>query len=128
MQRSPSVTFPAVGCYTVALEASNDLGCRDTASVEICVEDAFLLFMPNAFTPNDDGINDVLLPKTSVRNPADFELKIFDRWGKQVFSTEDIYAGWDGGTTTSGIYIWKIWITDTDQNGHELVGHVALLR
>lgn len=128
MQRSPTITFPAVGCYPVALEATNDLGCRDTASVEICVEDAFLLFMPNAFTPNGDGINDVLMPITSVRQPSAFELRIFDRWGKQVYSTGSIHTGWDGGSLSSGVYVWKIWITDTEYNGHELVGHVALLR
>lgn len=128
MQASPSVTFPAVDCYTVAVEATNDLGCRDTASTRICVEDRFLLFVPNAFTPNGDDINDVLLPVASVRNPDNFRLEIFDRWGRRIFSTDSIQAGWDGGTEPDGVYVWKVWITDTDRKGHEEIGHVVLIR
>lgn len=127
-EHSPSYRFPAVDCYTVGLVATNDLDCRDSTKALICVEDAFILFMPNAFTPDGDGINDVLLPLTSVRSPVAFLLKIYDRWGTPVFTTEDLHQGWGGNSFPQGVYLWKIWITDGLGIGHEEVGHVALLR
>ncbi len=128
LERSPSLRFPTVDCYTVTLVAANDLDCVDSTTALICVEDPFMLFMPNAFTPNGDGINDVLLPLSSVRVPVDFLLMIYDRWGTPVFTTEDPSQGWDGSSLPPGIYVWKIWITDSQGKGHEEVGHVALLR
>lgn len=125
---SPSFTYGAVGCYTVTLDASNADGCTGSGSAEVCVEDAYQLFMPNAFTPNGDDINDVLLPITSVRNPKDFRLMIFDRWGSPVFTTTDPYQGWDGNGLPDGLYVWKLWITDAVGDRHEEVGHVVLMR
>ena len=128
LERSPSFSFPAVDCYTVTLVAANDMECLDSTTALICVEDPFMLFMPNAFTPDGDGINDVLLPITSVRSPVDFRFMIYDRWGTPVFTTEDPHQGWDGTSFPQGIYVWKIWITDPQGIGHIEVGHVALLR
>ena len=52
---------------------------------------------------------------------------IFDRWGAPLFSTEDIHKGWDGGNSPVGVYVWKVWITDSEGDAHEVVGHVTLL-
>ncbi len=128
MQASPVSSFPAVDCYTVTLEAMNALGCRDSVSTVICVEDPFQLFLPNAFTPNADGINDLFRPITSVSAPEEFQMLVFDRWGAQLFATEDLQRGWDGGVHPSGIYVWKLKITDTLGERHEFTGHVALVR
>lgn len=128
LERSPSFRFPDVDCYTVTLVAANDLDCLDSAKALICVEDPFMLFLPNAFTPNNDGVNDVLMPMTSVRDPEAFLFMVYDRWGEPVFTTEDPHQGWDGSSYPLGIYVWKIWITDSQGDRHEQVGHVALLR
>lgn len=125
---SPSFTYGAVGCYTVTLDASNADGCTGSGSAEACVEDAYQLFMPNAFTPDGDNINDVVRPITSVRNPKDFRLTIFDRWGSPVFTTTDPHQGWDGSGLPDGLYVWKLWITDAVSESHEQVGHVVLMR
>ena len=53
---------------------------------------------------------------------------VFDRWCAQLFSTEDLQRGWDGGVHPSGIYVWKLKITDTLGERHEFTGHVALVR
>ncbi len=127
-ESSPSFTYSDVDCYTVRLQATNADGCLDSTSATVCVEDPYMLFMPNAFTPDGDGINDVLRPITSVRDPKHFSLKIFNRWGSSIFTTGDQEKGWDGGTAPSGIYVWKVWITDALGTQHEVVGHVALLR
>lgn len=128
VESSPSFTYTSVDCFTVTLSVSNAEGCRDSTAGTVCVEDPYALYMPNAFTPDGDEINDVLMPITSVQDPKNFQLMIFDRWGSPVFSTTDLYQGWDGGTFPSGIYTWKIWITDVQGNDHKQVGHVALLR
>jgi len=127
-ERGPSFTYDAVDCYTVTLEASNGAGCSASGQTVVCVEDRFQLFMPNAFTPNNDGINDVLLPITSVQAPKDARLMVFDRWGAPLFTTEDLHRGWDGGEAPTGVYVWKLWITDALGEAHERAGHVLLLR
>lgn len=126
-ERSPSFTYTGVDCYTVTLSATSDQGCSDNTRADVCVEEPYVVFMPNAFTPNGDDVNDVLLPFTSVRSPRDFRLMIFDRWGAPLFSTSDIHQGWDGGSSPQGVYVWKIWITDSEGDSHEVVGHVTLL-
>ena len=67
------------------------------------------LFMPNAFTPNGDGLNDIFLPKTNCIT-IEFELIISDRWGRMVFTTNNKDKGWDGMVNNEiapeGIYSW----------------------
>jgi gliding motility-associated-like protein len=125
---SPSFAYSTVDCFTVQLLATNAAGCRDSVAGMVCVEDPYMLFMPNAFTPDGDDINDVLMPISSVRHPKDFKFMVFNRWGQVIYSTTNLYAGWDGGTAPDGIYVWKIWVTDATDVQHEAVGHVALLR
>jgi gliding motility-associated-like protein len=54
------------------------------------------LTMPNAFTPDGDGLNDVFRPVTLPEKIISFSMYIYDRWGQQVFFTNDISLGWDG--------------------------------
>jgi len=125
---SPTFGYPEVGCYTVTLVASNTGDCSDTTAALVCVEDPFALYMPNAFSPNDDDINEVLLPQTSVQHPKYFRMSIYDRWGGLMYTTTDLYAGWNGGSVEPGVYVWKIWITDAQGDEHEKIGSVTLLR
>lgn len=91
------------------------------------------LFMPNAFTPNDDDLNDYFLPVTDCYYD-DFELEIVDRWGSFVFKTSDAKKGWDGtvngGPAPQGAYIWRMrykkysWMSNTKYE----YGRVNLIR
>ncbi len=84
------------GTYTVTVE--NAQGCTGTASITIrvfnppCNDDD--IFLPTAFSPNNDGVNDVLLVRSNFITT--FELHIFNRWGEQVFKTNDPTIGWNG--------------------------------
>jgi len=110
--------------------------CVDASATVIVVpgDCEAVIFVPNAFTPNADGFNDVFLP--SVQGPADnYRLEIFNRWGEVLFSTNDRGQGWDGGyggaASQDGIYIWVITYTEFTELGRtarRLVGHVTLLR
>lgn len=120
--------YPQVGCYTATLVASTVNGCADTASAELCVEDEYALFAPNAFTPNGDGINDLFGVITSVRRPVGFVLRVFDRWGGELWNGTDHLAGWDGGGAPDGIYAWTLELRDATGVFRRHRGHVVLLR
>ena len=96
--------------------------------MQVCVEDEFNLFVPNAFSPNADGINDAFFIQTSVLAPRQYELSIFDRWGAAIWSTADRYEAWRGENTAQGIYTWRVSFLDSQGTQRTKVGHVMLLR
>jgi len=90
------------------LRVSNDDGCADSTKVHIRAFKDADIYVPTAFTPNNDGLNDIFRVF-----PISFsltELKIFDRWGNIVFATSDYTRGWDGKRNgidvASGVYVW----------------------
>ena len=125
---SASITYAAVGCYTVELLATSDAGCTDTERVELCVEDEFALYVPNTFTPNDDGLNDVFGVSTSVRDPQAFELRVFDRWGSELWVSTDVNTTWTGAAVPDGVYAWTVSLRDATGKQRKQRGHVVLLR
>jgi len=127
-ERSPSFTYSAVGCYTVELEAANDAGCSSNATAEVCVEDAFALYAPNAFSPNGDGINDFFGVSTTVEFPTFFELSIYDRWGKVIYRSNAPLSSWTGEGIPQGVYIWTVRVRDTESKLQEGQGSVTLIR
>ena len=120
--------FPSVGCYSVLLEVSNAGGCASSATVDVCVEDSYAFYAPNAFTANNDGFNDGFMVSTTVRNPAFFELKIFDRWGQTVATINKQLTPWSGDGVPLGVYVWQARLKDTEGQMHEHRGSVTLLR
>lgn len=121
-------TFQAAGCYPLELRATTIHGCEDQLIDEYCVEEAFALWVPNAFTPNSDGINDVFAVVTSLTGSFQAELQVFDRWGSVIFSTADVIRGWDGSNTMDGVYAWRIGAQDRQGKWRERAGHVVLIR
>ncbi|MBR6131600.1 MAG: gliding motility-associated C-terminal domain-containing protein, partial [Bacteroidales bacterium] len=87
------------------------------------------LWMPNAFTPNGDGLNDRFLPVFSHPDEIEsFEMMVYDRWGSMVFLTKDINAGWDGGDKPEGMYVWAIRYKSAREEEHTVKGSVMLGR
>jgi gliding motility-associated-like protein len=82
------------GCYHVT--ALDSLGNESKVSNTICVDNCPLYELPNTFTPNGDGQNDVFRPFPTFRFIAKIEMKIVNRWGNTVFSTTDPTINWDG--------------------------------
>ena len=126
--RSPAFAYSEVGCYTVELQVANDLGCTSSTSAVVCIEDEFLLFAPNTFTPNNDEINDGFEVVTSVEDPGFYELLIFDRWGQVLFTATEKDQEWSGEGAPIGIYAWQLKIQDTQGRLQERQGHVTLVR
>jgi gliding motility-associated-like protein len=111
---------------------SNKYGCVDTLYKVLDVKPAYSLYIPNTFTPNDDGRNDEFQAKGV--GILKFSMQIYDRWGHSVFETKDIYTTWDGKVEGSDelikqdVYIWKAQVIDILNQSHELIGHVNLVR
>jgi len=125
-------TYAGPGCYTVELEAWSPEGCRATTTRVLCVEEEFAVYVPNAFTPNGDGYNDVFRAVSPVLQPRRFDLAVFDRWGRSVFVADALAQGWDGtlkGTLVPpGVYAWSLTLVDAFGVEHVRSGHVTLLR
>ncbi len=103
----------------------------DLVQVPIEVLLTLELIVPNAFTPNGDGHNDVF----RIKNPGlvkTFEMRIFNRWGQLMFSTKDPYQGWTGMTggqiSPAGVYVWGIHYTDITGKQSDRRGTVLLVR
>ncbi|MCB9171103.1 MAG: gliding motility-associated C-terminal domain-containing protein [Flavobacteriales bacterium] len=121
------------GTYDVCLDVVDQYGCVDTLCkvVEVLVP---TFYMPNAFTPNGDGTNDVLRPVTIGMVPEDHRFSVYDRWGQIIFDSTDPEEGWDGsfrngGTTLpQGVYVWRLVERPTySSDKKEWVGRVTLL-
>lgn len=125
-----SFIFPDAGEYPVALVLKNKWGCEDTVVKILVVEEDFQVFIPNAFTPDDDGLNDSFTIKG--RGIRDFSLIIFDRWGEKVYETSDPQAGWDGTfrekLCQTGTYVWQIRVVSVMNKEKLLNGTMLLLR
>ncbi len=123
--------YTVVGTYTVMQVVVNSLGCYDTAYSDITVQAVYFFWIPNAFTPNKNDLNDVFKPK--VMGVHDYSFLIFDRWGNKLFETSDKEMGWNGYYKNvqckSDVYVYKINFRDDVQNEfHEYIGRVTLLR
>ena len=128
--QNPSVDIEESISYSVKITESSS-GCSVTEIFNIYTESQ--VFTPNAFTPNGDGINDIFKPIYN-KNVIDPTLKVFDRWGKSVFSTRDASYGWDGTYNGSimpvGVYIWTMEYGYYDAEGYKTTikkGSVNLL-
>ncbi|PKP22178.1 MAG: hypothetical protein CVU05_04980 [Bacteroidetes bacterium HGW-Bacteroidetes-21] len=136
---SPYHKYPAVGTYIVQLIASSDHGCKDTASMQIIVEDVNSFYAPTAFSPNSNGVNDMFFISGEGIDPNKFSMTIYDRWGEMIFQTDKYNPenpsefGWDGRVKKNnfapiGVYTWLVRYFDETGNVHEKAGVVTIIR
>jgi gliding motility-associated-like protein len=133
---NPMHQFPIgqVGNYNVQLIVTSSEGCKDTTYRIIRVQDQLLLYVPNAFTPDDDEFNNVFMPIISAGiDKLTYQFSIFDRWGHLVFQSHNLDIGWDGtynqNNVEPGAYAWKIEFKDEKTDEKKVfMGHVSLLR
>ena len=127
---NPIYSFSTGGRKFVTLIAMNNYGCTDSISKYIDVMAENIVHVPNAFTPNGDGINDYFFAKGI--NITEFTMYIYDRWGGQIFETNSIYQGWDGTyedlPCQQGVYPWIIYYKGEGGSPQYLTGHVTLIR
>ena len=123
IEYEPTHIYEEDGTYYVALIAENE-SCRDTAMVNLVINPYFALYIPNVFTPNQDGLNDNFEPKGV--GIEEYEIFIFNRWGEQVFTSDDILNSWDGGEAVSGMYTYIINVVDKIGEFHRKTGFVLI--
>lgn len=124
-------TYMDTGTYIVTQYITNEFGCKDSTSQGIRVNPAFSIYVPNAFTPNGDGINDVFMVKGI--EVKDFALYIFNRWGQTIFTSNDINVGWDGRGNDNNVcqdevYLYRIFYTDVLGAKKDMIGKVVMFR
>jgi gliding motility-associated-like protein len=124
-------TYLNHGTYMTSQVVVNQFGCSDTAYKEIKILPEFRFWIPNTFTPNKDGRNDIFMP--SCIGVLDYHFYVYDKWGQKIYSTTDHLQGWDGNflgqKCEQDLYIWKITFTNEVSMGAEdHFGQVLLLR
>jgi gliding motility-associated-like protein len=138
-EEDPSHTYPNIGGeYDVLLTAYSPLGCTDTAWAKIIVKEDLVFYVPNTFTPDNDGYNEEFKPVfTAGFNPYEYDFFIFNRWGQIVFESHNSEVGWNGSYGSNqeiklvqdGTYTWLIRYRLTEGNGYRKVtGHVNVIR
>lgn len=126
----PTYTFISNDTQTVTLYATDDLGCVD--SITGVFQPLMDVFVPSAFTPNGDGINDVF--RAQGHSVKQFEMWIYNRWGKEVFYSNDINEPWLGDVNGGDhfaqdeVYQWVIKAVGIRNTSFERSGFVVLTR
>lgn len=137
-----SVTYPKKGTYKVTMTGIDTVtGCSGSDELIVEVVEEAQAQLPNVFTPNGDGENEVFMPKLGVPCPDDkksghtcwngiksFQGTIFNRWGNKVYQWSDWNDPWDGGGSPSGTYYYVIEATGENGEKVEYKGQVTLLR
>jgi gliding motility-associated-like protein len=131
-QRNSSHAFADTGVYEVRLIATSNKGCVDTAYRKVMIKGEFAIYIPNAFSPNHDGVNDNFAPiGLGIKS---YTMSIYNRWGLKIMDTSDILHGWDGINPGSemncpdDVYVFVMSVTDIQNKTHEYTGRVSLVR
>lgn len=128
----PIHSYEKDGKYLVRLIAKNTNGCKDTTFTEIEIDPEYHFYIPNAFTPDNDGNNDIFT--TVGEEIEEFTMMIYNRWGELIYETYDLNSGWDGTTkggetlAMEGVYVYKIKLRDWEGLYHNFTGKVTLIK
>ena len=101
-------TFTQTGVYPLTYSAITAEGCTDFRRDSIYVYEDLAVYVPTAFTPNEDGINERFIPVTTGFEPSQYNFTLYNRWGQLIFESNKPGEGWDGIKGTQDVYIWKL--------------------
>lgn len=110
-EQNPVYTFPDTGFQTIALIVTHESGCKDTMIQTLDVIPEVRYYLPNAFTPNGDGVNDLFKGQGLLEGATNFNLSIWNRYGEKLFESNDPDEGWNGRKnnvgkpSTQGVYV-----------------------
>jgi len=129
--QNPVYSYSDSGSYTVILTITNKDGCTDTAMKEMIIsgDEVTPFAIPSAFTPNGDGVNDILYVRGGPY--SEFEFRIFNEWGNQIFRSTEQQQGWDGTIKgklqPAGTYVYTFEGKMLDNSTYKLAGEVTLV-
>lgn len=124
-EENPSYVFRQAGSFPVTLTVTDEAGCVSDTTIIYQILDPNLQ-VPNVFTPNGDGIQDLYLIRYQGAEP--FQLEIYDRWGRPMFASNQPDQGWNGehpngGQASEGVYFYSLMI-----GGRPFTGNLTLIR
>jgi gliding motility-associated-like protein len=136
-QQNPDFSIPSNTSseFSVVLEVTNEAGCSSSATSIISIFENATIFIPNAFSPDGNELNQYFQIEGNKIDPSDFALQIFNRWGELIFESKNIEIGWTGyygpnnASAPSGVYTYQVrYRFDGMQDSKTIQGHFSLLR
>lgn len=131
--QNPTFVFPPLpACYEVILQITDANNCPDSDTVQVCIQPTYSIYFPNAFTPNNDGVNTTF--GGMGEGIKQYNMWIFNRWGEMIFHTDDMARQWDGRRKGEGeiclqdVYIYKAEVVDIFNQEHIYLGKVTLVK
>jgi gliding motility-associated-like protein len=131
---NPYHNYSQVGEYNVLLVVESEYGCVDSVKQHISVKDEFTLYVPTAFSPDNDGINDSFKAVGNGIDVNNFSLRVYDRWGEVIWETDNFYEEWNGSAKNNnkivqnGTYKWLIICKDFNGVEYAKSGNVTVIR
>ena len=124
--------YADTGTFDITLVGWNVYGCADSTFDQVRVDPVYSIYIPTAFSPNGDGVNDTWLPISYAVD--EYELLIYDRWGEKIFTSYDPQEAWNGRKkgireiAQVDVYVYKIVLVDDLGMEHKYVGQITLVR
>jgi gliding motility-associated-like protein len=123
------------GTYTVQLVSSTDLGCTDSLTLTATVMNNIAVYIPNTFTPDGQAFNNTFFPVFSTGfTPKNYSITIFNRWGEEIFVSQDPLAYWDGAMADGtdcpdGVYNYLLEYQEINKGEvKQILGFVRLIK
>jgi len=132
LMQQPNHIYAAAGQYIIVQTVSNAAGCSARDSILVSIKENKIVppKMPDAFSPNGDGVNDIFYVRGGPFKTL--HLQIYNGWGEKIFETEDPEFGWDGTykgkPETNGVYVYSVTATSVDGQEYDRSGKVTLVR
>lgn len=132
--RNPAYTYADTGLHAVRLVVTHISGCQDSITKYVDIAPVTTFHLPNAFTPNDDSVNDVFKGEGFLPGIKGYSMRVWNRWGELVFETNNPEQGWNGRKNNSGaaaipgVYILEVHITGPRGEQEAYKGFVTLIR
>jgi gliding motility-associated-like protein len=130
--QNPVYTYTDSGTYLVTLLVTNSFGCRDSVNSEVVVHSKGGYLIPNTFSPDGDGKNDLFI--VTADDYPGFHIEIYDRWGVEVFESDNQNNSWNGKVhntgpnVSDGTYYYILNLTDWHHSSKTLAGFIGLFR
>ena len=126
----PTHTFSPYGEYIITLIATDINGCMDSISKPIYIQEEFYIYIPNAFLPDDNRINEVF--SGSFVGVEWINIEVYNRWGERLFFSDQLDFKWDGTynglKVPDGVYTWKLIYRRNRRQEEQMTGHVTVIK
>ena len=127
---NPYHTFEEYGEFDISLIATNEIGCVDSIQKKIKIEEAYYVYIPNTFTPDQGRYNSTFYAVTT--GVKSLNIEIFNRWGELLYESDDLNFEWDGTyngvVIQQGTYIYKVRCITNSGRDLDFYGHINLLK